>query len=138
MGAIVSGQRHLQRPASASVDGSAKAQPLWRRRIQGLRGKASPTDESGTASGRGLRPVSAPPCAVVEAERSVELARRAEALQQTDALQADLARESREGRHRRSMISPEQEAQLGRLLGEAMVDQVLHEGEGAYDTQAQK
>lgn len=109
MGAIVSSQlsRH-DRPASA--------------RLQ------RPEQTGGEADDR---PTSAPPSLILSTERSVDVARRREALARVDDLRAEqTAQQSRPLR----AISPEQEMQLERMVGEALVDQVLYEGEGKLQT----
>ena len=110
MGAIVSGPRRRERPASASA---SCGQPLVQEH----------------------RPASAPPSLILSADRAVDVARRREALERVDeAQQAERARATQDkGKAVRftRAISPEQAMQLDRMVGEALVDQVLYEGQGA-------
>ena len=107
MGAIVSAPRH-RRPASASA-------PCQRPLV------------------REDRPASAPPSLILSADRAVDVARRREALQRVDEAKEREHATQDEGNAARftRAISPQQAMQLDRMVGEALVDQVLHEGQGA-------
>jgi hypothetical protein len=111
MGAIVSAERRRARPTSAR-DGAAAAVETDRNRL--------------------MRPISAPPSLVLATERPVEVARRAHALQRVDDLQAGRTRAALDGGRRGTDvggITPEQETLLELRIGEALVDQMLHEGQ---------
>ncbi len=113
MGGIVSSGTRRERPASARRDGDASP---WR--AAWLRGGSL-----ASANGR-FRPISAPPSLVVAAERGVEISRRAETLERSDALQTGgLA-----GRVR--VISLDQDARLDRRVCHALVDHAAGELEG--------
>ena len=108
MGAIVSSQQSGHgRPASAQV----------------------PKLEQAGAD----RPTSAPPSLMLSAERTVDVARRREALSRVDDLRDECAQAQQPARFA-CAISPEQEMQLERMVGEALVDQVMYEGQGTFSS----
>lgn len=118
MGGIVSSQRR-KRPESAQ---SARKDDAGAQMVS--RGPAQ------------SRPTSAPPALVIAAERDVEMERREQAIRRVQDLQDERVKGSQVGRGQdrsTAAISPEQAIRLDRKINEALVDQMLHEGQGMFE-----